>query len=471
MQLSWRRKLVHGIGAGPSGTQLAMNGLLLLYYNQVLGLPAAWVSAALGVVVLLDAWWDPAVGHFSDRLRTEWGRRHPLMYAAVLPTAALFLAVWNPPPTLSDEGLFLWLVVSVGLLRLALSFYEVPATALTPELAPHYHDRTLLIAYRWVCGAMLNASVVILAYGLFLRATPEQPMGQLNRDGYGPLSIAVAALILTCMLVAARGTQKFVPQLYRPTVEPGGLAALWRHVVATLSNRNFVVALIASGLGGLGTALVEGLSIYIATYFWELPSRNVMVLVLGGVLAAPFGAAAARRLSQGWGKKRACMTLFFASVFFGMFPMFMRLIGLWWQNGDPALVPVLTLFRFIAGICTVGGYILVSSMLADIVEEAAEKTGKRSEGLLMSADSVLQKTINAVGTILPGLLLAFIAFPEKAVPGQVPAETLAALGWSMLALTVTLNVASISVWRWYGIDEAAHEGRVQAQAAGLKPAE
>ena len=74
-----RTKLLHGIGSGAFGAQLQMAGLLLLYYNQVLGLPAAWVSGALAIAVLVDAFWDPMIGFFSDRLRTRWGRRHPLM--------------------------------------------------------------------------------------------------------------------------------------------------------------------------------------------------------------------------------------------------------------------------------------------------------------------------------------------------------------------------------------------------------
>ena len=96
-------------------------------------------------------------------------------------------------------------------------------------------------------------------------------------------------------------------------------------------------------------------------------------------------------------------------------------------------------------------------MLADIVEETQLKTGRRAEGLLLSADSLIAKVVTAFGTILPGLLLGFVGFPEKAQPGQVPTATLENLVIGYVVLTVVLNTLSIWVWKFYRIDQAAHE--------------
>ena len=96
-KLSFRSKFSQGIGSITEGIKnWAFTTFALLYYNQVLGVEAYLVSAALMVSLFFDAVTDPIVGAFSDRLRTRWGRRHPLMLIAAIPLALSMYAVFNP---------------------------------------------------------------------------------------------------------------------------------------------------------------------------------------------------------------------------------------------------------------------------------------------------------------------------------------------------------------------------------------
>lgn len=69
--------------------------MLLLYFNQVVGLPATWVGAAIAVALVVDAVLDPFIGYASHNLRSPWGRRHPFMYAAALPAAVAFYCLFH----------------------------------------------------------------------------------------------------------------------------------------------------------------------------------------------------------------------------------------------------------------------------------------------------------------------------------------------------------------------------------------
>jgi len=60
---------------------------LLLFYNQVVGLPADQVGLAIMAALVIEAFVDPLVGWWSDHTRTRWGRRHPWMSASALPVA------------------------------------------------------------------------------------------------------------------------------------------------------------------------------------------------------------------------------------------------------------------------------------------------------------------------------------------------------------------------------------------------
>ena len=117
-------KLYYGFGSVAYGVK--DNGFayfLLLYYNQVLGLPASWVGAAIMVALVIDAISDPVVGYVSDNLHSRWGRRHPFMYAAAAPVAISFHLLWNPPQGLTQVGLFAYLLTIAVLVRTFITFY------------------------------------------------------------------------------------------------------------------------------------------------------------------------------------------------------------------------------------------------------------------------------------------------------------------------------------------------------------
>ena len=96
--LSTGTRLAYGFGSIAYGIkESGFSTLLLLYYNQVVGLPAGQVGLAIMLALVIDAFVDPVIGHFSDHLRSRWGRRHPFMYVAIVPVALTFWALFNLP--------------------------------------------------------------------------------------------------------------------------------------------------------------------------------------------------------------------------------------------------------------------------------------------------------------------------------------------------------------------------------------
>ena len=136
-------KLFYGLGSVAFGVK--DNGfqvLLLLFYNQALGLDARLAGLAIMVALVFDAFVDPIIGYVSDRLRTPWGRRHPLMYAAALPVAFSYLLLFSPPAGFHQAQLFVYLLCTSILVRFFISVYEIPSSALVAELTEGYDERT-----------------------------------------------------------------------------------------------------------------------------------------------------------------------------------------------------------------------------------------------------------------------------------------------------------------------------------------
>ena len=82
----------YGLGSIAVGIKNNLLGTyLLIYYNQVLEVNALLVTAALFIALMIDAFTDPMVGIWSDRVRSKWGRRHPFMYAAIIPLSLIHI--------------------------------------------------------------------------------------------------------------------------------------------------------------------------------------------------------------------------------------------------------------------------------------------------------------------------------------------------------------------------------------------
>ena len=141
--LSIREKSIYGAGQICENIKnYAFGFFILFYYSQLLGLSASLTGLAIFIGMLADAITDPLVGSTSDRWRSKWGRRHPLMYASILPMGLTFYLVFAPPAGLGQVGLFIWLTFFTIASRAAMTFFMVPYTAMSAELTDHYTERT-----------------------------------------------------------------------------------------------------------------------------------------------------------------------------------------------------------------------------------------------------------------------------------------------------------------------------------------
>ena len=342
-------KLYYGFGAVAFGVK--QNGFayfLLMYYNQVLGLPERSVGLAIMVALMFDAISDPVVGSLSDRLHSRWGRRHPFMYLSILPIGISYYYLWNPPSGLAPDRLFVHLIVLAILVRLFITFFEIPNTSLISELSDDYDDRTSMMSIRYFFGWWGGLSMALLAYGFLLRSTHEYPVGVLNPDGYRTLGLVAAGVIVLSILVSSLGTHRNIPNLKQPPPKrPFGVTPALREMKETLSNRSFLVLFVSGVFSAMAAGLSAGLNIYFVTYFWELTSIQIFFVVMTGFLSAALALSFAPRLSAWLGKKPAAVTVIFSAILFGPVPIALRLLDVLPPNGSPLLLIALMVFQTI----------------------------------------------------------------------------------------------------------------------------
>lgn len=149
--------------------QATLTSALMLFFNQVVGLPAAWVGAAMMLTLIFDAVCDPLIGEWSDHTRSRWGRRHPFMYASAILAAVAFYLLFDPPLGWPNSHLLIYMAAMLVTVRVLLSLYEVPSSALGPELTLDYDQRTSLMSSRFFFGTLGGAGMSVLALQVFLR--------------------------------------------------------------------------------------------------------------------------------------------------------------------------------------------------------------------------------------------------------------------------------------------------------------
>ena len=458
-------KLTYGFGSIAFGVKdQGFAYFLLFFYNQVLGASSAMVGQAIAIALAIDALADPIVGQVSDNLRSRFGRRHPFMYVAALPVAIGFYFLWNPP-RLSSEGLFFYLVAIIIVVRTFITMYEIPSSAMVAELTHDYDQRTSFLSFRFLFSYGGGILMTMVAFGIFFRATPEYPQGQLNPAGYVTYSVAASAVMLIAILVSALGTQRFVKYFSQPPERRLTLGRAVTEMFESFRNRNFLVLMISGLFSSVAAGALTALNTYFNTFFWGLTSAQILLLTTIGLLSPIIALFLAPRVASRLGKKRAAMTLWLTATVFYWFPMAARLAGIFPDNGSPALLPLLILFAILGGFTSISCQISIASMMADVVEDSQRKTGRRSEGLFFSANAFMLKAISGMGVLVATILLGVAGFPAHADPATLDPQIPRNLAMAYFPMAFVLYGVSLICLSFYRIDRKAHEENVRTLAA------
>ena len=463
---SLRAKLFYGFGSIAFGIKdFGFGTLLLFYYNKVVGLEPWTVSLAIAAVLCVDAVIDPVIGQISDNLRTPLGRRHPLMYAAALPVAVSYYFLWMPPHGWSHDATLVYLFVMATVVRFFISMYEIPSSAMVPEMTDDYDARTSFISIRYVFGVGAAVLMNAATFAVLLFADAAHPDARTNPGGYPRFALASAAIMVVSILISARGTQRYIPLFRAPPARRPGVGTIVREGLSTLAHGQFLVVFCASMFGAMAIGLAASLGLYFNTYFWEFSSQQVAGLALAGLPAIVLPPLLAWPLSKALGKKNAALGFYFFCVVLGVVPMSLRLLGLFPGNGSSLLFGLIFAERAVSLTLGIGCLILFGSMVADVVEDNAVRTGRRSEGLLLSAMAFVNKLVSAMGLILAGLVLQLT---NETATGAASPRAMAEIYLPVLLVLYGIGIVILSRYR---ISRTQHEENVrllteaEAQAA------
>ena len=454
--LPFRTRAAYGIGAtAESSITMAFNSFNFLFYNNVLELSGTLCGLAVTIALVFDAISDPLVGSISDRWRSRLGRRHPFLYAAPIPMALFFFAIYSPPASLSDFSLFAWFTVMTIALRTAQTLYQVPHLALGAEMTADYRERSVLMGYNTVFGLVGTFGVFFLGWSYF----GVLEGGTANRAGYVTIAAVIAVFSVVVVYASAFLTRDQIPKL---SVPPEGLPAfngrqLMTEVRSCLENENYRTLVLGIFFLSATLGLHETLGSHINIFFWELPPSQIRYMVIGAPIGLTLASLVTPRAHLRFSKRNALIAgILGMSTAVGI-PIFLRLIGLFPENGSEWLFPLLCLFKGVSYCMSAVMVISISSTLADVTDEHELMTGRRQEGVFFAARAFFGKLTTGLGHLLAGVAMDLIAFPTGAKPGEIEPEVVFQFGIVAGPLTLLPGLISIAFYARYKIDKARHD--------------
>ena len=448
----------YGFGSISVGIKNNLLGTwLLIYYNQVLGLDALLVSSAIALALVVDAISDPFVGIWSDRVRSKWGRRHPFMYISIIPFSLCYYLILQDPGDISDSEMFSRLLILLVLMRVAMTFYEVPRAALVPELTKDYDQRNWFAGAGMALGWLGGAGISFIHMEFFLGDSYFNTAGYQSLAFWGGLGIFISTVVTTV------GTHKHIPNLHVPPERKFSLIETLREAKQTLSNRSWLVLFLSGCIYALLVGVDTGAVTYYSVYLWQWQPEEISVYSLWQAVTVISFSVLAPWIAIGRNKKNIAVGIFLFTIFVGPLPIVLRLldpfigISIFPANGSDALWYILLIHGCLTVSLASLGFIFIGSMAMEIVEDVEASTGRREEGLLGTVNAFIHKLVGAGGVLIAGIIVSWSGFDDpNATQEMLTGEVINRFALVHVIIGFCLPIFSTLLVLMYSIDRKGH---------------
>lgn len=421
-KLSLGERLSYGFG--DFGFSLAYNmasGFLLLYYTNIVGLPATAVGVIFLAARLLDAVIDILVGIAVDRTNSRWGRTRPYFLFMAIPYALVFIAVFAVPDWGVDAQL-VYAFLTFKALGILMSIGSIPYTALMPMMTADTGERLKLSGWRSVgtsASVVMGTAATMPLVGLF--------GGDDQQRGFLAVATLYAGLGLIATFALFRNCHERIkaPEQERVPVLPV--------IGQMLRNRAWIVAFLSCLFYFIRFGAMMAETPYLAIDVLGKPWLiSVMLPAVSGTLL--LSAFIAPPILARTGIRNGCLAIFaISALLFLLLPL---------AEGNTALFLAIYIAAALVTSLTITA---AFTMIAGTVDYHEWKYGSRNEGILSAGVSLATKIGMAVGSAGIAFLLGWVGYQPDAV-SDVARDAIRLSYYGGAA--VMLLIQGVVVWFW-----------------------
>jgi GPH family glycoside/pentoside/hexuronide:cation symporter len=462
-RIPFHLKLVYGLGAFVNNLLAAAIGGMVIVLNLGLGMNPALVGLVSALPRLTDAITDPLMGYISDNTRSRWGRRRPYIFIGAIAAGVVFALLWQLPAEKSEAFYFWYFLAGSLIFYLAYTMYATPWVALGYELTPDYHERTRLMGVQNFIGQI---PYMIAPWFLWIMQNEGWFDGMV--DGAAGLSIIIAVVVIGIGVLPAIFLRERFKDIAaaKPAEESSAgkfilrnAAAFFRGFLTTLSSKPFLKLCAATFLVFNGFMMIASFQFYVIIYY-----------VFGGdtALGSKYAGYAgtlqsittfmviifATWLGTKIGKRRA---------FFVTTGVSMAGYALKWVCYNPEIPWMVVLPAPLLAFGLGGMFVLMPSMIADVVDADELETHERREGMYGSIFWWVVKLGMAAALAAGGFLLNATGF-DVALEGNQGEQTIFML--RVFDAFIPFVASGIAIWAIASFsitEEKAHEIRQELE--------
>lgn len=426
----------------PLAHAAGMNAVTMLglrFLTDSLAISAGVAGTMFALVKVYDGLLDPAVGAWSDRLRSKWGRRLPFLFAGGL-AMPLGLAMLFGAPSFGSLVLAeLFIALALAIHATGFTLLTIPGFAMAVEASADHHERTRLMAWR-VYG---NSAGTLLGTSLpgWMLASLGPP-----RSGHLVMALTVGAVVLAATLAAV----VLLRDAPRTSAVGSGSErySLARQAKLAWANRPFRLLAIAHIFLLFGTAIGSAGMAYFSRYVLKASDgwlgSYFFVATIANLVATPLWVWLSRLI----GKKAGYIAAMF--IYGGM-----HLLWLTAMPGEPGWL--LATRAAIIGTGAAGMILCAYAMLSDAVRFDFQQSGERREGAFAGFTTLFDKLSAALALAAMGWFLGAMGYASSGSGGTAPQAASAVLAVRLcvsLAPAASLLCAILAVSR-YDLDPAS----------------
>ena len=435
---------------GNDFTFILSTSILMKFYTDVMGVPAAIVGAIMMIARFVDAFTDITMGRICDRSKvTANGKFRPWILRMCGPVAVASFLIYQS--SLAGASMtFKTVYLFITYILWGSVFYtsvNIPYGSMASAISADPDDRQSLSSFRTMGGTLAG---VVIGVGLPLFAY-EKIGGVETLVGSRVTLIAgiFSVLSIICYLLCyALTTERVLPRSEPGTKASNSVGNMLRNA---LKNRALISIIVASIFMLLAQLTMQSMNSYIYPDYYNnagAQSVSTLMMMFGYFVAG----AAAKPLARKFGKAEISIVSNLLATVMCAVLFLLRPQNVW----------VYVIFQFFNWLFLGVFSMVVWALITDVIDYSELQNGVREDGSVYALYSFSRKLGQAASSGLTGVLISMVGYTDatRTDPGVLDgifniSTAVPAIGFLVLALVL---------WFWYPL----HKKQVDANVEALK---
>lgn len=383
-----------GYGVGAIGMDLSyglFNTYLSKYFTDILYIRSGFLAIVTFFSRIWDGINDPLMGTIVDNTRSKHGKFRPWIVLGTFLNAIVLVFLFTNPGFAVNAGnavvgLYVYVMAMYVLWGMTNTVADIPYWSMVPTLTRDPKERNIVATIpRFFSG--LGQIIIVVLTPSMIKKLGDGTDG-LNQKGFTNWVAICAVILVLCGVISFVSTRNLKEVVQAQSKEKFTLGKAFQTIK---NNDQLLIFMIVAIFANTGWYILNAL----APYFFENVLGELDLISIFGIIAGG-GQALGLLLLPILTKKmerNTAIKIAFTLMIIGFFGMYV--FG--------SVVMVFPLFALFGVICCVGvgsSFVSQTILLSDIVDYGEYKLGYRSDSIVFSMKSLLQKVAYSIQTLV-----------------------------------------------------------------------